>query len=420
MPFCSIERAIQHIKEGRFLIVVDDAGRENEGDFIMAAEKVTPEAINFLTKQARGLICMPCEAKRLDELKIPPMVTNNTSTHKTNFAVSIGAKGKISTGISAYDRATTILTVIDPNTKPEHISMPGHIFPLRAAEGGVLKRAGHTEAAVDLARLAGLFPAGVICEIMNEDGTMARLPQLEEISQKFGIDIITIASLIEYRRKTEKHVYRVAEVRMPTRYGVFKGIAYKNTLDDNTHIALVKGEVAGAENVLVRVHSQCLTGEVFGSLRCDCGPQLAEAFRMLEEEGQGVLLYLRQEGRGIGLCNKFKAYELQDSGIDTVEANQALGFPPDLRDYGIGAQILADLGLSTIRLMTNNPRKIVGFEGYRLKVVERVPLITNPNPENINYLKTKKEKLAHLLEGIEEEEVSDLTKAHSKTAQGGS
>jgi 3,4-dihydroxy 2-butanone 4-phosphate synthase/GTP cyclohydrolase II len=342
---------------------------------------------------------MPCIASRLDELNIHPMVADNTSTHETAFTVSIGAKGKITTGISAYDRAVTIKTVLDPNTRPEDISKPGHVFPLRAREGGVLRRAGHTEAAVDLARLAGLYPAGVICEIMNEDGTMARVPQLVEIKKRFGLKMITIEDLIRYRNRKEKLVRRVAEVRMPTQYGEFTAIGYESLVDGRCHLALVKGEVAGQENVLVRVHSECLTGDVFGSLRCDCGLQLRKALQMIEEEGRGVLLYIiGHEGRGIGLPHKLRAYELQEEGKDTVEANLELGFPPDARDYGIGAQILQDLGLTTMRLLTNNPAKRVGLEGYGLKVVERIPLVVEPCEENYAYLKAKKEKLNHLLD----------------------
>ncbi len=399
VPFSSIEEAIEEIRRGRMVIVVDDEGRENEGDFVMAAEKVTPEAINFMSKHGRGLICMPCSPERLDELKIPAMVSTNTSKHETAFAVSIGAKHKITTGISAHDRAATILAVVDPETKPEDISMPGHVFPLRAKKGGVLERAGHTEAAVDLAKQAGLFPAGVICEIMHEDGTMARVPELEKVAKRFGLKMITVADLIRYRRRTEKLVRRVAEVDLPTLYGEFKAVGYESILDGRHHLALIKGEVGRRKNVLVRVHSECLTGDVFHSLRCDCGAQLEEALKRIAEEGKGVFLYiLGQEGRGIGFLNKLRAYELQEEGRDTVEANEELGFPADLRDYGIGAQILVDLGLSSMRLMTNNPAKIVGLEGYGLKVVERVPLEVKPTSQNIDYLRTKREKLAHLLE----------------------
>ncbi len=398
-PFATVEEAIAEIAQGRMVIVVDDEDRENEGDFVMAAEKVTPEAINFMATHGRGLICLPMTGERLDELKIPPMTSLNTSAQGTAFHVSIGAKGKITTGISAADRAQTILTAIDPATTPEDISMPGHVFPLRAKPGGVLERAGHTEAAVDLARLAGLYPAGVICEIMNEDGTMARRPQLEEVARRFGLKIVTVADLIRYRRRTERLVERVATVRLPTRYGTFTAHGYRSLVDGSTHVALVAGKVAGRPDVLVRVHSECLTGDVFHSLRCDCGDQLEEAMRRVQEEGRGVILYIvGHEGRGIGLENKLKAYELQERGHDTVEANEALGFPADLRDYGIGAQILADLGLTSMRLMTNNPTKIVGLEGYGLRVTEQVPLQVACHPENVRYLRTKKEKLSHRID----------------------
>jgi len=398
-PFDSIEEAIEDISAGKIVIVVDDEDRENEGDFLMAAEKVTPEAINFMAKHGRGLICMPCDAQRLDELNLHPMVSDNTSTHGTAFTVSIGAKGKITTGISAYDRAVTIQTVIDPETRPEDISRPGHVFPLRAQDGGVLKRAGHTEAAVDLARLAGFFPAGVICEIMNEDGTMARVPQLAEIKRKFDLKLVTIEDLIRYRNRNETLVRRVAEVRLPTAYGEFRGIGYESVVDGHNHLALVKGDVEGKENVLVRVHSECLTGDVFSSLRCDCGLQLSLALQMIEEEGEGVFLYMiGHEGRGIGLSHKLQAYMLQEKGRDTVEANIELGFPPDARDYGIGAQILSDLGLTTMRLLTNNPAKRVGLEGYGLKVVERIPLVIEPCEDNLAYLKAKRDKLNHILD----------------------
>ncbi|MDD5668388.1 MAG: GTP cyclohydrolase II, partial [Actinomycetota bacterium] len=347
----------------------------------------------------RGLICMPCTGERLDELNIHPMVSNNTSTHETAFTVSIGAKGKITTGISAHDRAVTVQAVLDPATRPEDISRPGHVFPLRARDGGVLRRAGHTEAAVDLARLAGFFPAGVICEIMNDDGTMARVPQLAEIKKRFGLKMATIEDLIRYRNRNETLVRRTAEVRMPTAYGEFRAVGYESLIDGHSLIALVKGDVEGKEDVLVRVHSECLTGDVFSSLRCDCGLQLRLALQMIEEEGQGVLLYIiGHEGRGIGLTHKLKAYELQESGKDTVEANIELGFPPDARDYGIGAQILSDLGLSTMRLLTNNPAKRVGLEGYGLKVVERIPLVIEPCEDNYAYLKAKQDKLDHILD----------------------
>lgn len=398
MAFSSIEEAIEDIGKGKMVIVVDDEDRENEGDFVIAAEKVTAEAINFMIINGRGLVCMPCEAKRLDELRIPTMVAHNDSKNETGFTVSIGAKHRITTGISPHDRAETIKAIVETQTKPEDISRPGHVFPLRAKDGGVLKRAGHTEAAVDLAGLAGLFPAGVICEIINDDGTMARVPQLEEIAKKHGLRMITIADLIKYRRRTEKLVRRVEEVSLPTTFGNFRAVGFESLTDGSEHLALVKGEVEGKENVLVRVHSECLTGDVFESRRCDCGNQLHEAMRMIDQAGSGVLLYIiGHEGRGIGLMNKLRAYRLQEEGDDTVEANERLGFAPDLRDYGIGAQILADLGLTSMRLMTNNPAKIVGLEGYGLRVVERVPLETKATCENRSYLQAKKDKLAHLI-----------------------
>lgn len=398
-PFASIEEGIADIKAGRMLIVVDDEDRENEGDFVMAAEKVTPDAVNFMATHGRGLICMPLAGERLDALRIPPMTSTNTSAQGTAFHVSIGAKGRITTGISAADRCETVLVAIDPATRPEDIAMPGHVFPLRAKPGGVLERAGHTEAAVDLARLAGLTPAGVICEIMNPDGTMARRPQLEQVARSHGLKMVTVADLIRYRRRTERLVERTSEVLLPTRFGEFKAYGYTSHVDDTTHVALVAGDVAGKPDVLVRVHSECLTGDVFHSLRCDCGAQLEEAMRIVQEAGEGVILYIvGHEGRGIGLANKLKAYELQEQGQDTVEANESLGFPADLRDYGIGAQILSDLGLTTMRLMTNNPTKIVGLEAYGLRVTEQVPLQVPPCPENIAYLRTKKEKMRHDLD----------------------
>ncbi|HXF57265.1 MAG TPA: bifunctional 3,4-dihydroxy-2-butanone-4-phosphate synthase/GTP cyclohydrolase II [Actinomycetota bacterium] len=398
----AVEEAIEDIRAGRIVIVVDDADRENEGDFVMAAEKVTPEAINFMATHGRGIICMPCEARRLDELGIPPMVPSKADSHETAFAVSIDARWKTTTGTSAYDRAATILTVCDPATRPEDIRMPGHVFPLRAQEGGVLRRAGHTEAAVDLARLAGLFPAGVICEIMHPDGTMARLPELRRVAREHGLKIITIADLIAYRRRREKLVRRVAEATIPTPYGEFRGYAYESLVDGAVHVAMVMGEVGDGERVLVRVHSECLTGDVFRSLRCDCGAQLESALRAIGREGRGVVLYVRgHEGRAIGLVHKLRAYRLQEDGRDTVEANVELGFAPDPRDYGIGAQILADLGVRSMRLLTNNPAKRAGLEGYGLSIVERVPLQTTPTPENLRYLRTKREKLGHLLEGLE-------------------
>ncbi|MDD5039215.1 MAG: bifunctional 3,4-dihydroxy-2-butanone-4-phosphate synthase/GTP cyclohydrolase II [Dehalococcoidales bacterium] len=398
MGLSSIEEAIKDIRAGKFVIVVDDEDRENEGDLVLAAEKVTAEAINFMARHARGLICMPVLGGRLDELRIPMMVSENTSKFSTAFTVSIEAKHRVSTGISAADRAETIKAIIDPATKPEDIARPGHMFPLRARDGGVLVRAGHTEAIIDLARLAGLYPAGVICEIMNEDGSMARVSQLEVMADKFGIRIITVTDLISYRRRHEKLVKRVAEAKFPSKYGEFIAIAYKSDIDPGQHLALVMGDITAHEPVLVRVHSECLTGDVFGSLRCDCGEQVNLAMESIAKEGRGVFLYMRQEGRGIGFHNKMRAYALQDQGLDTVEANLSLGFAPDLRDYGIGAQILADLGLHSIRLLTNNPKKVIGLEGYGLKVVETVPIVVTPNPHNIHYLETKREKLGHRLE----------------------
>lgn len=396
----TIEKGIEEIRKGNILIIVDDEDRENEGDFIMAAEKVTPEAINFMTKYGRGLVCLAMGGERLDELQIPSMVERNTAKMNTAFSVSIDAIHGTTTGISAHDRAHTILTAINKKTKPEDLARPGHIFPLRAKPGGVLKRAGHTEAVVDLTRLASLYQAGVLCEIMDDDGTMARLPKLKEIAKKFNLTLITIASLIEYRKRKEKFVVREAEANLPTKYGDFKIIAYRDLISDIVHIAIVKGELSGKKNVLVRVHSECLTGDVFSSRRCDCGEQVNSALRMIEEEGEGVFLYMKQEGRGIGLLNKIKAYRLQEKGLDTVEANERLGFPPDLRDYGIGAQILVDLGLSSIRLLTNNPKKVVGLEGYGLYITKRVPIEVNPNKLNRDYLKTKKKKLGHLLKSV--------------------
>ena len=398
--FATIEEAVEEIRQGRLLVVVDDEDRENEGDLVMAADRVSPEAVNFMAKHGRGIICTPLTGERLDELKIPMMVVDNTAPLGTAFTVSVDARRGVTTGTSAYDRAVTIRTLVDPQMRAEDLTSPGHIFPLRAMPGGVLRRAGHTEAGVDLARLAGCSPASVICEVLDEEGRMARLTELTELARRHGLKMITIKDLIEYRTRKEKLIRRAATTRLPTEFGEFTAIAYETTVYRGVHFALTMGQVSGEAPVLVRMHSECLTGDVFRSRRCDCGSQLEKALGAIQREGRGVVVYLRQEGRGIGLHNKMRAYELQDQGKDTVEANQALGFKADLRDYGIGAQILVDLGLKNLRILTNNPAKRAGLEGYGLQVVERVPLEIPANPENRRYLSTKRDKLGHLLPSL--------------------
>jgi 3,4-dihydroxy 2-butanone 4-phosphate synthase/GTP cyclohydrolase II len=398
MPLCSLEEGLEELKAGRFLIVVDDENRENEGDLVMPAQMVTPEAVNFCVTHARGLLCMPVIGERLDELQIPLMVIENGSEkNQTAFTVSIDYNQGTTTGISAGDRSATILAMLDPATKPDEFTRPGHIFPLRYHPGGVLARAGHTEAAVDLCEMVGMYPAGVICEVMAEDGTMSRLPQLEEFAEEHGLKILSIAQIIAQRRRTERLIERVAEARLPTRYGKFTAIAYKSHVDTGEHIALTIGEWTADEPVMVRIHSECLTGDVFGSMRCDCGEQIDLALKQISEEGNGVFLYMRQEGRGIGLHNKIKAYSLQDQGLDTVEANETLGFEPDLRHYGVGAQILRDLGVRKLNLLTNNPKKVAGLSGFDLEIVDRIPVEAEVTDENRTYMKTKKARMGHIL-----------------------
>jgi 3,4-dihydroxy 2-butanone 4-phosphate synthase / GTP cyclohydrolase II len=410
-PFATIEEAIEEIRQGRMVVVCDDEDRENEGDLTMAAQFATPEAVNFMAKEARGLICLALTPERCDELGLDLMAAKNETPLQTAFTVAIEARDGVTTGISAADRAHTIQVAVDPGASPRDLVQPGHVFPLKAKPGGVLERTGQTEAAVDLARLAGLNPAGVICEVMNEDGTMARVPDLIPYCERHDLKMVTVADLIAYRRRTEKLVERVVDTALPTAFGEFTAVGYRSLVDDKHHVAMVKGEVDGAEDVLVRVHSECLTGDVFHSMRCDCGEQLASALAMIEQEGRGVLLYLSQEGRGIGLLNKLKAYKLQEEGADTVEANLKLGLPADLRDYGIGAQILVDLGLSSIRILTNNPKKIHGLEGYGLSVAEQVPIEAIPNAHNEDYLRAKRDKLGHILHhqglALDEEMIHD-------------
>jgi 3,4-dihydroxy 2-butanone 4-phosphate synthase / GTP cyclohydrolase II len=419
-PFSPIEEAIEDIREGRMVVVCDAEDRENEGDLTMAAQFVTPDAINFMATHGRGLICLALTGERCDELGLDLMAAKNESPFQTAFTVSIEAREGITTGISAHDRAHTVQVAIDPSTRPRDLVQPGHIFPLKAKEGGVLERTGQTEAAVDLARLAGLNPSGVICEVMNDDGTMARVPDLERYCERHGLKMITVADLIAYRRQHDKLIERVVEAQLPTKFGDFRVVGFRSLVDEKHHVAMVKGDISGEEDVLVRVHSECLTGDVFHSLRCDCGQQLEDALARIEREGRGVLLYLSQEGRGIGLLNKLRAYKLQETGLDTVDANIELGLPADLRDYGIGAQILVDLGLSSIRLLTNNPKKIVGLEGYGLRVTDQIPIEHAPGDHNREYLRAKKERLGHMLhhqglaldeEMIHEERVQDRERA---------
>ena len=415
MSFGTIEKAIAEMRAGRMVVVVDDEARENEGDLIVAAEKATPEHITFMVNHCSGIICVPMEAERLDELNLPLMAPDNSDTMGTAFTISVDARAGTTTGISAADRARTVAALIDPATRPQDLGRPGHVFPLRYTPGGVLRRAGHTEAAVDLARLAGLYPAGVLCEVVSDDGTVARLPQLERFAADNGLTIISIADLIAYRRRSEKLVHRVTQARIPTTYGTFTAVGYESD-DGRTHVALVKGQPAGKDNVLVRVHSECFTGDILGSLRCDCGTQLREAMRRIDEAGEGVVVYIRgHEGRGIGLRHKLEAYALQDGGLDTVEANIELGFSPDVRDYGVGAQILVDLGISTMRLLTNNPSKRAGLEGYGLQIVERVPLQSEPTQENVGYLEVKRDKMGHLLDAYLREGTDDPESSESES-----